>query len=138
MMKGTYILILELKKDSSITIGRLGVVNFTRGYYLYVGSGFNGLYKRIERHLRQDKKNHWHIDYLLRECSIIDVYYKESRVKEECFVAEMLKGLYEYIPGFGSSDCRCKSHLFKCNTINKNLLTMKLQMTEYKPIRKDL
>jgi Uri superfamily endonuclease len=64
-MKGTYALIIELASDERISVGKLGKINFKKGYYLYVGSGQNSLEARIARHLRKRKKKFWHIDYLL-------------------------------------------------------------------------
>ena len=66
-LKGTYCLLIHLKQDSKITIGKLGEKNFQKGYYIYVGSALNSLKTRIQRHLRKEKKIHWHIDYLLNK-----------------------------------------------------------------------
>jgi len=111
-MKGSYILIAELKDDLSISIGKKGKIKFYKGYYIYIGSAVNGLEKRIQRHLRDDKKMHWHIDYLLKYAIIRDVFYKESRYKEECDIAKGLDKNLISIKGFGCSDCKCESHLF--------------------------
>ncbi|RLF60544.1 MAG: GIY-YIG nuclease family protein, partial [Thermoplasmata archaeon] len=69
-MKGSYVLIINLKKEKEIEIGRLGRILFNKGYYAYVGSGLNNLEKRVGRHLRKNKKKKWHIDYLLEEGKI--------------------------------------------------------------------
>ena len=68
--------------------------------------------QRIQRHLRKQKKTHWHIDYLLNHVKIVNVFYKQSEVKEECFIAKTLEKELSITPGFGCSDCACKSHLF--------------------------
>ncbi|MGF3585356.1 MAG: GIY-YIG nuclease family protein [Thermoplasmatota archaeon] len=111
-MKGSYILVIELKEDKIIQIGKLGKIFFKKGFYIYVGSALNGLEQRINRHLRKTKKKHWHIDYLLKYAKIIDVFYKESGKREECKIAEILGKQLVAIHHFGCSDCRCKSHLF--------------------------
>jgi Uri superfamily endonuclease len=111
-MKGSYILLIKLEKDQEIKIGKLGNILFKKDFYIYIGSALNGLEQRINRHLIRDKKSHWHIDYLLQFGKIIDVYYKESNLKEECNVAKKLEEKLFLIPGFGCSDCRCRSHLF--------------------------
>lgn len=111
-MKGSYILVIELKKDKTIQIGTLGKIHFKKGFYAYVGSALNGLEQRINRHLRKIKKKHWHIDYFLDFAEVVDVFYKENETREECKIAKMLGNQLVSIPGFGSSDCRCKSHLF--------------------------
>ena len=110
-MKGSYVLLIELEKDSTITIGKLGKIFFKKGFYAYVGSALNGLEQRIQRHKSSDKKMHWHIDYLLKYAEIKDAFYRESNKKEECQIANKF-GKLETISGFGCSDCNCKSHLF--------------------------
>ena len=111
-MKGSYTLIIELKKSQKTKIGAIGIINFNRGYYAYVGSAMNNLDKRIERHLRSRKKIKWHIDYFLRRGKIVKVIKKESKKREECRIAKKLSKKFPDIPKFGSSDCCCKSHLF--------------------------
>jgi Uri superfamily endonuclease len=111
-MKGTYLLILTLPKDTSVMVGKRGLLHFKKGYYAYVGSALNGLDQRIQRHLRTDKKTHWHIDYLLPFTEIVDIFYKENNRREECRIAQSLEKNFTSIPGFGCSDCYCKSHLF--------------------------
>jgi Uri superfamily endonuclease len=111
-MKGSYILLLELKEDKIITVGKLGDIFFKKGFYVYVGSALNGLEQRIQRHLRYNKMLYWHIDYLLQHAIIKDIFYKVSDMKEECSIAKLLVTQLFYIPSFGSSDCKCKSHLF--------------------------
>jgi Uri superfamily endonuclease len=111
-MKGTYLLIMTLSKETSITVGKLGVIHFKKGGYAYVGSALNGLDQRIQRHLRTDKKTHWHIDYLLPFIEIVDIFYKENDQKEECTIAQVLERNFRNIPRFGCSDCSCGSHLF--------------------------
>lgn len=110
--KGTYILKIKLNNSKNIVYGKNKLDRFERGYYFYVGSALgntNNLKKRIERHLRKDKKFHWHIDYLLEHGSINKIYISENAV--ECEVSKELNFL-KSIKGFGSSDCNCKSHLF--------------------------
>ena len=114
-MKGCYILVIKLKKDTFIEIGRLGKIFFKKGFYVYVGSAMNGLMQRINRHLRKNKKTYWHIDHLLRYGEIKHVFYKQNSKKEECIVANILRGRLSSIPYFGCSDCKCNSHLFYGN-----------------------
>ncbi len=111
-MKGTYVLLVKLEKNSRIKIGKLGFMNFQKGFYAYVGSGMNSLEKRIERHLLRKKKEHWHIDYLLGKARVYRAVYAESGKRKECEIAGKLAGKFKGVRRFGSSDCACESHLF--------------------------
>lgn len=115
MKKGTYILLIKLNKDSNIKIGALGNIEFKKGYYTYIGSAFGpGGFKRIERHKNVsnggNKNIRWHIDYLNShpDTEVVEIK-KFPEKKIECKLAEELKG--KSIAKFGSSDCKCGSHL---------------------------
>ena len=112
MKKGSYILLIALQDDCSFQVGKIGILDFKAGYYVYAGSALNNLEKRIERHMRHDKKLFWHIDYLLSKAKIIEVFPIENPVKLECSIAIQLSKYLETIDGFGSSDCSCSAHLF--------------------------
>lgn len=111
-MKGSYLILLEIRNPTTIQIGRLRGTDFKKGFYVYVGSAMKGLSQRIQRHLRKQKKIHWHVDYLLNHAKIVDIFYKQSNAREECAIANTLEKTLSTIPGFGCSDCTCKSHLF--------------------------
>lgn len=111
-MKGSYVLLIELNQDINIKIGSLGNIFFKKGFYSYVGSALNGLEQRIQRHVRKDKNIHWHIDYFLKHGKIIDIFYKLSKTKNECNIAQKFNSKIQTILDFGSSDCKCESHLF--------------------------
>ena len=116
-MKGIYILIIKLSKDAKIKIGKLGIINFSKGTYAYIGSAQNNLEKRINRHLKpgDKKKMHWHIDYFLKDknAKIVKVLYKKATKVDECKTARRFKEKFKQIENFGCSDCKCNSHLFK-------------------------
>ena len=105
-------MLIELLEDSEIQIGKLGRIGFQEGFYAYVGSAMNNLEKRIERHIRKEKRLFWHIDYLLENAEVREVIYAESSKREECRLAKNLEKYFNPVRGFGSSDCKCKSHLF--------------------------
>lgn len=113
VLKGTYCLLINLKTDQIIEIGRNGKICFNKGFYVYVGSAMNSLEGRIRRHLRKEKKLHWHVDYLLNNphSEIIGVYLSDDEVKHECEFASCVVREGVGIHGFGCSDCRCDSHL---------------------------
>ena len=130
-MKGTYVLIIYINRNCEINIGSLGPILFKEGYYFYVGSamgdsGSATLVNRIKRHISLDKKKiHWHIDYLLEnENSIITkIILIPSSYRLECIIAQELYNKSDgYIEYFGSSDCKCKSHLFFFNSNNKVIM----------------
>ncbi|MFP3951349.1 MAG: GIY-YIG nuclease family protein [Candidatus Bathyarchaeia archaeon] len=124
---GSYCLCIGIKDKTRITVGALGKIAFPAGCYIYVGSALNGLEHRITRHMDMShgvyKAVHWHIDYLLKapEVEIRAVYYKESKDREECSISEGIAERGKPVPCFGSSDCRCTSHLYKvdgCDFLN--------------------
>lgn len=115
--KGTYVLILHLKKGAKLQIGKLGCFDFKRGYYAYVGSAFGpgGLAARLKHHLTISTNPHWHIDYLRKTAPVIETWVYSSQTRYEHEWAEnlyILKTSLCPVRGFGSSDCSCKAHLF--------------------------
>jgi Uri superfamily endonuclease len=136
-MKGTYLLIFKLQKNTNIVVGKLGEISFKKGYYVYIGSALNGLQQRIQRHLRIHKKKHWHIDYLLPSSYITSVFYQENNKREECNIAQTFKKKFHSISQFGSSDCSCNSHLFHGNIIDIMSQIRELNMHPY-PIKEKI
>jgi Uri superfamily endonuclease len=109
--RGSYLLIICLDRPARIRIGAKGVFSFPAGWYLYAGSAKRGLRARIERHLRSKKKMRWHIDYLLRRARILDVITFTDHTECELAALLLARGGRVIVPRFGSSDCRCPSHL---------------------------
>ena len=62
---GAYILRIRRLGNGSIRVGARRVMEFPAGEYFYVGRAGRGLKARLDRHASDDKKAHWHIDYLL-------------------------------------------------------------------------
>lgn len=111
-MQATYTLLIDLPRPLNIRVGKRSDYSFAPGCYAYVGSALNGLENRIARHLRKDKKLHWHIDYLMQYADVHSVIYVESSTRWECSVSRELLHSLEPVPGFGCTDCRCPAHLF--------------------------
>jgi Uri superfamily endonuclease len=111
-VKGSYILLIKLATKKDIFVGKLGNVSFPKATYAYVGSAMNGLRARLARHLRKEKKLHWHIDYLLKEAEVEEIILCQGDERVECSLAQALAGELQSVPGFGSSDCKCRSHLY--------------------------
>ena len=111
-MVGSYILLIKLPEEETISLGKRQSVHFHGGYYAYVGSAMGGFKTRLNRHLKQNKKPHWHIDYLLQKASITSIVLCETGYRVECTIAQALAPQFDSVPNFGSSDCHCPSHLF--------------------------
>ncbi|HXY55756.1 MAG TPA: DNA/RNA nuclease SfsA [Nitrospirota bacterium] len=110
---GSYIIIMRLMRDRKLKIGGLGAVRFEKGFYLYAGSAKKNLTQRIARHRRRRKKLFWHIDYLREYADFCAALPVRTSASLECDLAFALEGISHWtIPGFGSSDCSCDSHLF--------------------------
>lgn len=115
---GTYLLLMHLDREAEIPVGHLGTFGFAAGYYCYVGSarGPGGIAARVRRHLRGAKRPHWHVDYLLFEAPVMEIWATRSTDRLECIWAQALLSLPEVtvpVRGFGSSDCSCQAHLFR-------------------------
>ncbi|RKY86454.1 GIY-YIG nuclease family protein [candidate division KSB1 bacterium] len=115
---GIYVLIIQLKKNTRLKIGKLGTFNFKKGYYLYVGSALKNLSKRLERHKKKKNKNlYWHIDFFLNDMNteIKDIKIFSPEVFNECELTKKIisiPGAKIKVKSFGASDCKkgCKSH----------------------------
>jgi Uri superfamily endonuclease len=114
IIRGTYCLIISCKIDTEANVGKLGKIKFLAGHYAYIGSALNSMDKRIKRHMEKEKKIFWHIDYLTshKDFKPYGAYIINSANKIECRKAAEIRKDLPFIPGFGSSDCSCSSHLF--------------------------
>jgi len=132
-VKGSYILLIELPEEKTITIGSLKDIYFPGGYYAYVGSAMSGFKSRLSRHHKQSKRPHWHIDYLLQKASITGIIICQTKDRVECAVAQALSRQFASIPGFGSSDCHCHSHLFFTTGEMKSIIIATLDSLGMEP-----
>ena len=126
MAEGIYQLLIYLPKNTSIVIGKKGTFEFPNGHYIYTGSARNGLERRVERHLKTNKKHFWHIDYLLDFATIKKVFLFTNSKFGECALS--LKTLGKpgakiIVPKFGSSDCGCPAHLIFFEEMPANEIT---------------
>ncbi len=102
-----------------MNVGRLGNIEFKKGYYAYVGSALGGFKIRLTRHFKPYKTNRWHIDYLTNIGKVTGVFIWQSKNKIEDKIACKLLKKFEFISDFGSSDSKCKSHLFYAESKEK-------------------
>lgn len=108
---GAYVLALHLDAPLDVRIGKTSAT-LPAGDYLYCGSarGPGGLRARLARHMRRQKRAHWHIDQLTSAARILGAFIDEAG--DECALNAALDSLPIPIAGFGSSDCRrCAAHL---------------------------
>lgn len=113
--KGTYLLFLVLDGDREIEAGALGTCRFPAGEYCYAGSAMGGLDQRLSRHASLQKTLRWHIDYLTMAADSAEAYESYPDYIGECKLGHIAEscGCIPHIPGFGCSDCRCATHLFR-------------------------
>ena len=115
--RGSYLLVLRFRDKRMIEIGKLGKVMISEGYYVYVGSAMSNLGARIKRHRQKRKKMHWHIDYLSRDADEFLSIPIRSSQRHECAIASALSYIMtQGVSGFGSSDCRCPTHLLRAKS----------------------
>ncbi|UCE42531.1 MAG: GIY-YIG nuclease family protein [Candidatus Aminicenantes bacterium] len=125
---GMYVLFISLAETQKIKPGKLPAVDYKNGTYLYIGRARTGLQARIKRHLRNQKKLFWHIDYLLQKAKIVDIWIRQDYFAE-CKIAREIENFRPAAPktiqGFGSSDCGCRGHLFYFPQNTKGLRALK-------------
>ncbi len=111
---GAYQLVMRATRRLKLSVGALGEQVFETGVYIYTGRASVRLNRRIERHLRSNKRARWHADYLVSRLEIVEVRIFPFRAEDECVINRTAAAGYgaEFpVRGFGSSDCRCLSHL---------------------------
>lgn len=113
---GTYALIMDCSSNQPVAVGKLGRLCLRPGCYVYVGSAFGpgGLKARISHHMKISQKPHWHMDYLRPALPLRKIWFTYDSSHREHQWAGVLAGIGGGtipFPGFGASDCRCKSHL---------------------------
>lgn len=110
---GLYVLVLRLKKGQKIKAGKLPETYFNSGCYLYVGRAKRGLKKRIERHLRKDKKLFWHIDYFLRKAEVMDIWIKLNYF-DECRIVKTSAAGKNQLQSRRTISMSFRAYLVKC------------------------
>jgi Uri superfamily endonuclease len=138
---GSYILFSQLMDLVTVQVGHLGKFNFPAGWYIYSGSarGGGGIRARVERHMRKDKKMHWHMDYLRPFLQLQRVGFVISPQDYECRlnrIALDFEGAMVNTPGFGASDCQegCPSHLVYFHSLPIKPFIRKWQETRLEDI----
>ena len=113
---GTYVLLLQCEQATELAVGRLGFLDTAVGYYLYVGSAYGpgGIRARVKHHRKIAPRPHWHIDYLRTGARLVDAWCAVGVRQEHDWALALMQCEDTRIPlpGFGSSDCDCSTHLF--------------------------
>jgi len=118
----------------------LGIIEFRKGHYIYVGSGQRGLERRIQRHKRKIKKVKWHIDYLTanRYVKVVEAVAYNLPKRYECMLARILEDMkFKPVKGFGSTDCKCISHLYEIDGDFSQIVNEISDRVRVEPIRMD-
>jgi len=134
---GIYLLILHLPETGIATTRSGQHFHLEPGWYLYAGSAMNGLAARLRRYFRPVKTVHWHIDALRQHARIVGVGpFISGEPTLEHALADLVSAHPEAtpIPGFGASDCRCSTHLFRFPELPetpflKHLLAVQMEWT---------
>ena len=111
-------MVLAADEAGCLGVGRLGNLALRPGWYVYVGSAFGpgGVGARLAHHRKRVARPHWHVDYLRLHAQLERVWYTHDPVRREhqwAQVMQQLPGAETPLPGFGSSDCACASHLVR-------------------------
>ncbi|NPV09324.1 MAG: GIY-YIG nuclease family protein [Anaerolineae bacterium] len=113
---GRYVLLLDLRLSVLLSTRSGRTFDLRSGTYAYVGSaaGPGGVAARLGRYLRPLRRPHWHIDYLLAVADPFCALCFGITVTE-CRLATAFGRLDQASPvdGFGCTDCRCPTHLFR-------------------------
>lgn len=117
-MKGSYVLVIKVRKKlEKLKVGKLGRINFPRGFYFYVGSGMGegiDIESRLKRHFQKRKRLRWHVDYLLSNpfAFLESAIILPTKKRMECKISREIGKNSDFVfNGFGSSDCKCRGHL---------------------------
>ena len=98
-------MLLHLEHETTLQIGRLGSHQLEKSYYVYA--------ERISQQLT-GKARRRHIDYLRELAAVEGLWVRIGPPPQDCkVIAEVLRlpGDQPGPPGFGSSGCRCRTHL---------------------------
>ncbi len=122
---GTYALFIHVEEEVRTRVGALGPCSFPTGVHVYAGSAMRGLRARLARHVRREKRVHWHVDRLTTAggCRVLGAVVFTSPVLRECDIIGSLESIesIEAVDGidgaevrpprFGASDHGCRGHL---------------------------
>lgn len=117
-MRGAYVIVLTLDVSIKLNVGR-NCWKLKSGTYAYIGSGMVNLEKRVLRHFSSSKNLHWHIDYLTQFARPLFAVLipSDRRLEEE--ISLSFQKFFECIEGFGASDLKVPSNLYRIHDFKK-------------------
>jgi len=108
--QGLYLLVVHLPTAASLRVGKKRIINFPAGYYGYVGRAKKNLRARLKRYLSPYRQKHWHIDYLLDQAVIHNIWTSQD-------------------------ECRCPGHFI---FLGHNLPQINLVLTQLQLMRRKI
>jgi len=115
---GSYILLIHLPIDILLDLPNLGEIDFPAGFYTYADAEFGsmGLPARIKAHLAPNENPIRHIDFLLQNAKVEEVWMAlgtENRTHDWTSLLLEIPGAIGVADGFGITEpaCNCDSHL---------------------------
>lgn len=128
---GSYLLEISILQKCEFAFSGKLHNELRTGFYYYSGSAMTNMQSRVHRHIRKNKKHHWHIDNItaLNYSEITRVFIFNAASKDaECDIINLLSKLSDFtVPfqNFGNSDCKnhCPAHLlYSVNPIDQSHL----------------
>ncbi|MBN2253075.1 MAG: DUF123 domain-containing protein [Kosmotogaceae bacterium] len=115
--KGDYVVLFFLKESVEISsISKNWLLD--SGYYMYIGSAMSSLAERVKRHLIEEKRKHWHIDYLREKAEVVAALLLPTEEQREEELSNFVSEYGEAVSKFGASDCSTDSNLYKLESKN--------------------
>lgn len=110
--KGDYVVLFFLKE--AVVISSLcRSWTLDAGYYMYIGSAMSSLAERVKRHLIEEKRKFWHIDYFREKAEVVAALLLPTKEQREEELSNFVSEYGEAVPRFGASDCSTDSNLYR-------------------------
>lgn len=110
--KGDYVVLFFLKE--AVVISSLcRSWTLDAGYYMYIGSAMSSLAERVKRHLIEEKRKFWHIDYFREKAEVVAALLLPTEEQREEELSNFVSEYGEAVPRFGASDCSTDSNLYR-------------------------
>ena len=110
--KGDYVVLFFLKE--AVVISSLcRSWTLDAGYYMYIGSAMSSLAERVKRHLIEEKRKFWHIDYFREKAEVVAALLLPTEEQREEELSNFVSEYGEAVPKFGASDCSTDSNLYR-------------------------